>query len=41
MQNIEQQIKQIAQANNWVLTPELIAKLTAFIKLQNKSVSKH
>lgn len=34
MNNIEQQVKDLAQANNWVLTPELIAKLTAFIKLQ-------
>lgn len=28
------EVEKLAQANNWVLTPELIAKLTALIKLQ-------
>ena len=34
MANIKQQVEQLAQANNWTLTPELFAKLVAFIKLQ-------
>jgi hypothetical protein len=32
--DIKQQVKQLAKQNNWVLTPELEAKLVAFIKLQ-------
>lgn len=34
MNNIEQQVKDLAQANNWTLTPELFVKLVALIKLQ-------
>ena len=34
MTDIKQQVEQLAKQNNWVLTPELVAKLTALIKLQ-------
>jgi hypothetical protein len=37
VEHVADQIKSMAQANGWRLTPELIARLAAFIHYQNRS----